>query len=86
MDIKGIPSDWSLMDDLKSRDFTMNGLYYEVVSKKVIDLSGQGIRDIKNRRLRTIGTYNETFDLDYGRLLRLVRFKIEKGFEVCQSL
>src|SRR5215510_4427397 len=41
-------------DDARRRDFTVNGLFYDTETKKVID-HVNGIADLENRVVRTIG-------------------------------
>ncbi len=66
---------WSdAREDAKRRDFTINGMFYDPINKKVIDyVSGQ--EDIKNRIIRFIGNPNDRIKEDYLRLLRAIRFK-----------
>ncbi len=73
-------------EDVERRDFTINGMYYDPVSAKLIDMVG-GERDLSKRVLKTIGHPRERFNEDYLRLIRAVRFaarfnlKIENGTE-----
>jgi len=41
----------SMEDDAKSRDFTFNSLYYDLVSDQIIDYTG-GVTDLKNKRVK----------------------------------
>lgn len=59
--------------DVERRDLTMNALFYDIVKKKVIDLVG-GIKDIKNRIVRTVGAPEDRFGEDRLRILRAIRF------------
>jgi poly(A) polymerase/tRNA nucleotidyltransferase (CCA-adding enzyme) len=68
-------------DDLKRRDFTMNALAYDPASGEVIDLY-EGIKDIKNKIVRTVGKPEDRFEEDGLRILRAVRFYAELGFNV----
>jgi hypothetical protein len=61
------------------RDFTINGLFYDPLEKKVHDWVG-GEADLRARRIRTIGPPGERFAEDYLRLLRAVRFAARLGF------
>lgn len=66
----------TLMDDCLQRDFTINTLYKDVNTGKIIDLTGFGIKDINNKILRTIPKRNPN-KLFYNQpkaLLRLCRF------------
>lgn len=71
----------SPQEDAKRRDFTINGMFYDPISREVIDYVG-GQADLKNRVVRTIGDPNERFAEDYLRLLRAVRFSVRLGFRL----
>jgi len=62
----------SLEQDVKRRDFTVNGLVARP-DGRVIDLVG-GVRDLKEGVIRAIGDPEERFSEDYLRLLRAIRF------------
>ena len=68
-------------EDAKRRDFTINGLFLDPISNKVIDYVG-GQADLKNKVLRAIGDPNHRFDEDHLRLLRAVRFAARFGLEI----
>ncbi len=68
-------------DDLKRRDFTMNALAYDTTTGKIIDLF-DGIKDIKDKTIRTVGKPEDRFKEDGLRILRAVRFFAELGFVV----
>ena len=60
-------------EDARRRDFTINGLFYDVGLGEVIDyVSGRG--DLETRTIRTIGTPEIRLREDPVRLLRAVRF------------
>jgi poly(A) polymerase len=59
--------------DVRRRDFTINGLLYDPLKKKVLDYVG-GQTDIRRGILRTIGEPIERFSEDRLRMLRAVRF------------
>lgn len=67
--------------DAQRRDFTVNGMFYEPVEGKVIDLVG-GEDDINNRVIRAIGNPEARFNEDYLRMLRAVRFSIALEFNI----
>jgi len=68
-------------EDAARRDFTINGMFYDPLKKKVIDfVNGQA--DLKRKRLRTIGLPNERFSEDYLRMLRAIRFSTQLGFAI----
>ncbi|MCA8973407.1 MAG: CCA tRNA nucleotidyltransferase, partial [Planctomycetes bacterium] len=67
--------------DAKRRDFTVNGLFYDLATGEVIDHIG-GLHDLERRLLRTIGDADQRFAEDHLRLLRLVRFAARTGFAI----
>ena len=68
-------------EDAGRRDFTINGMFYDPLGKRVIDyVNGQA--DLKNRVIRTIGAPTERFGEDYLRMLRAVRFSAQLGFAI----
>ena len=73
--------------DAKRRDFTINGMFYEINCDDSLDASGiidyvDGRRDIEARLVRAIGEPGERFEEDYLRMLRAVRFAARLGFEI----
>lgn len=67
--------------DAGRRDFTINGMFYDPLGKRVIDyVNGQA--DLKKRVIRTIGAPAERFAEDYLRMLRAVRFSAQLGFAI----
>ncbi len=78
------PSSVSFTDaeeDAKRRDFTVNGLFYDPLERKIIDFVG-GVKDIKKKQIRAIGDPAERFSEDHLRLLRAVRFAANLGFRI----
>jgi poly(A) polymerase len=66
-------------EDVRRRDFSMNGLLFDPLSETVLDLVG-GRADILARRVRTIGAPAERFGEDKLRMLRAVRFAARFDF------
>ena len=67
--------------DASRRDFTVNGLFYDPITKKTHDWVG-GEKDLRARIIRTIGAPEERFGEDHLRLLRAVRFAAQLNFEI----
>ena len=67
--------------DAQRRDFTVNGLFYDPVQKKVHDWVG-GEADLRRKVIRTIGLPEERFGEDHLRMLRAVRFAAQLDFEI----
>jgi poly(A) polymerase len=59
--------------DARRRDFTINGLFYDIETKQVID-HVQGLPDLEARVVRTIGDPDIRFREDPIRILRAVKF------------
>ncbi len=66
--------------DAQRRDFTVNGLFYDPLTKKVLDFVN-GQHDLKLKVIRFIGKAEERVQEDHLRLLRAVRFRNALGFE-----
>ena len=60
-------------DDARRRDFTINALYYDPATDRLIDAVG-GRDDLDARLLRAIGDPHKRFREDALRLMRAVRF------------
>jgi len=67
--------------DAQRRDFTVNGLFYDPLTKKTHDWVG-GEKDLRKKIIRTIGKPEERFGEDHLRLLRAVRFAAQLDFEI----
>lgn len=70
--------------DARRRDFTINGLFYDPIEKRVWDFVG-GEADLRAGVLRSIGNAGERFAEDKLRLLRCVRFAASLGFQIEKS-
>ncbi len=68
-------------EDAIRRDFTVNGLFYDPVTKKVLDWVG-GQKDLKKKIIRAIGDPKKRFTEDKLRMLRAVRFASVLGFKI----
>ncbi|RRV04085.1 polynucleotide adenylyltransferase PcnB [Pseudomonas sp. v388] len=72
----------TLEEDAQRRDFTINALYYDPVSERILDYAN-GVHDIRNRLIRLIGDPEQRYKEDPVRMLRAVRFaaKLDFGIE-----
>ncbi|MCY1417067.1 Poly(A) polymerase I [compost metagenome] len=77
----------TLEDDAQRRDFTINALYYDPVSERILDYAN-GVHDIRNRLIRLIGDPQQRYQEDPVRMLRAVRFaaKLDFGIEKHSAL
>lgn len=71
----------TLEEDLSRRDFTINAIAYDVLTKEVIDIFN-GVSDIKNKIIKAIGNPIERFEEDALRMLRACRFASQLGFTI----
>ena len=60
--------------DVKRRDLTINALFYDIDRDEIVDLVG-GIKDLKSKKIRTVGNAVERFDEDPLRKMRALRFQ-----------
>ena len=68
-------------EDAFRRDFTINGLFYDIETFAVIDYVG-GMRDLRRRLIRCIGDPDERFVEDPVRMLRAVSFAARLDFRL----
>ena len=71
--------DWR--EDAARRDFTINALYADPLSREVTDFFG-GVADLEARRLRFIGDADARIAEDHLRILRYFRFLARYGGDV----
>ena len=69
-----------LEEDVYRRDITINALYLSKDLKVIDFVNGQ--KDLKDKVIRMIGDPNKRFIEDPLRILRVLRFKIDLGFEI----
>jgi poly(A) polymerase len=67
--------------DAQRRDFTINGLFYDPKTGRILDSVGGG-DDLQSKVIRAIGNPSERFKEDALRLLRAVRFSTRFGFQI----
>ena len=70
----------SLKEDLSRRDFTINALAY-APDKGIIDLF-DGLKDLKDKIIRTVNDPDTRFNEDALRILRALRFSAQLGFTI----
>jgi poly(A) polymerase len=71
----------SATEDAQRRDFTINGLFYDVEAEQVIDYVG-GADDLEARLVRTIGDPDIRFREDPVRILRAIKFAARLDFDI----
>lgn len=70
----------TIQEDAQRRDFTINALYCNLISKNVIDPNRTGLNDLQNEILKFIGNPQHRIEEDYNRVFRFYRF-VSKGFK-----
>lgn len=76
----------SIEEDASRRDFCCNALYKNLETGDLLDPTGRGLEDIKERQLQTPLPPQQTFIDDPLRMLRAVRFSCTKGFSIPENL
>ena len=67
--------------DAYRRDFTVNGLFYNIKDFSVIDWVG-GVQDIRRKVIRAIGDPDIRFQEDPVRMMRAIKFSSRLGFRI----
>jgi len=67
--------------DAYRRDFTVNGLFYDIKDFSVIDWVG-GMEDIRDKVIRAIGDPGIRFQEDPVRMMRAIKFSSRLGFRI----
>ena len=68
-------------EDALRRDFTINGMFFDPLSEKIIDYVS-GVDDINSGVIRSIGDPSLRFSEDYLRMLRAIRFAARFDFRI----
>ena len=71
----------TIEEDVVRRDFRANALYYDSVKGEVLDFMN-GMDDIRDKKLISIGSPIDRFKEDPVRMLRVIRFSAKLGFSV----
>jgi poly(A) polymerase len=72
-------------EDAVRRDFTINGLFYDIATFAVIDYVG-GVEDLEQHLVRTIGDAEIRFREDPVRMMRACEFAARLGFEMTPAV
>lgn len=70
----------NIIDDLQRRDFTINQLIMD--EDEVVYDNYEGLKDLKEKRIKTIGNPLTRFNEDALRILRAFRFVSKLGFDI----
>ncbi|CCF55677.1 hypothetical protein KAFR_0A02390 [Kazachstania africana CBS 2517] len=75
----------AILQDVYSRDLTINTLYYNIFNGKIEDYSKEGLSDIENELIDTVALPYETLAADPLRVLRIIRFATFYRFKILQE-
>ena len=70
----------SIEEDALRRDLTINALYFNISTGKIVDPTGWGMFDIENHTIRTTTDPDKVFEDDPLRILRVIRFAARFGW------
>ncbi len=71
-------------EDALRRDFTINGMFYDLIKEQVLDYVG-GKNDLEKGIIRAIGHADDRFAEDHLRMLRAIRFSCRFDFDIDDS-
>jgi poly(A) polymerase len=75
-------NEWgSVEEDARRRDFTINGLFYDLESGKIVDFV-DGVADLDRGVIRTIGDPEVRFREDPVRMIRAIKFAARLDFTI----
>ena len=72
----------NIIEDAKTRDFTFNALFYNILQNKIDDPLNMGINDLKNGFIRTCVNPNILLNYDSLNILRMLRFATKYQFVI----
>lgn len=72
----------SIEEDCMRRDLTINSLYCNISTDEIIDITGNGVNDIRDHIIRTPASPDLTYDDDPLRILRCIRFASCYGWDI----
>jgi poly(A) polymerase len=73
-------------EDAWRRDFTVNALFYDPVHDEVLDHTGMGLDDLKEKTVRSIGDPTLRFEEDPVRILRALKLVGQYDFKLDQAI
>lgn len=88
----------AIIDDLSRRDFTINAMAIAIAQNQKLNIKNQkyeskikdnvlvdafnGLDDLQNKIIRTVGNPEDRFKEDYSRMLRALRFSCQLNFQI----
>jgi tRNA nucleotidyltransferase/poly(A) polymerase len=79
---KPTTSPGTLLEDISRRDFTINSLVMDIMTGKILDLTGKGLSDLQDKVIRATSDPDFIFHDDPLRILRAVRFANRLRFKI----
>ena len=70
-----------IRQDAQRRDFTVNAIYFEILTGRIIDVYS-GMLDLKKNTLRCVEVPAYVFNQDGFRILRMIRFACELNMQI----
>lgn len=67
--------------DSNRRDFTVNALYYNPITKEILDYHN-GLKDLQNKSLKFIGPAEKKITEDPLRIIRAYRFSLQYNLQI----
>lgn len=83
---KGIKNPINMQKELFSRDFTCNALLMGLDLKTITDPTGLGLKDIKEKKIRTCLKPEITLTSNKNRVVRAIYLAAKLGFEVDEEI
>lgn len=71
----------TIEEDVQRRDFTINGLYFDPIEEKLLDLI-QGKKDLNDKIIKAIGDPKKRFEEDHLRMIRACRYAACLNFTI----
>ena len=76
----------NMYNEVMRRDLTINSLMKNLSTGEIMDLSGKGIDDIKNKVIRTTSSPDIIFNDDPLRMMRVIRATVKLGFKIAPDV
>jgi tRNA nucleotidyltransferase/poly(A) polymerase len=83
---KGITAPTDMQKEMYSRDFTCNSLLLDTGLKKIVDPTGRGLIDIKEKTIRTCLSPEITLTSNRNRVVRSIYLACKLGFDLDESI
>jgi len=76
----------SINTNIYNRDFTMNTLIYDIMSSKIIDITGMAEADLKRKMIKTLLDPEYVCLINPLVILRALKLKLKYGFDIDPAL